>query len=317
MQPHPIDQAQLNFDPGTLLALNIILGLIMFGVALDLKVEDFKVAFKKPRAPLIGLTAQFLVLPAATFALSRIIDPVPSIALGMILVGSCPGGNISNFITHVAKGDTALSVSITAISTVGATFMTPINFSFWGSMHPETAKILTDLSLDPLQMLGTVMTVLGVPLVLGMTVAAKYPKFAEKARKPFKIMSLVFFAGLVVVAFQSNFNYFLAFISMVFIPVFLQNAMALATGYGAGKLVQLEEPEARALGIEVGIQNSGLGLVLIFTFMGGLGGMAVTAAWWGIWHILAGLTLAYFWSRRSGKSLLEAPSEGVGGPAGE
>lgn len=311
MQPHAIDQVQLNFDPATLMTLNIVLGLVMFGVALDLKISDFKIAFRKPLAPLAGMLAQFLLLPAATFLLTRVLDPIPSIALGMILVGSCPGGNISNFITHLAKGDTALSVSITAISTVGAIFMTPLNFSFWGSLHPETAAILTSLNIDPVNMLTTVMIVLGVPLIIGMIVAAKFPAFAERVRRPFKLLSLLFFAGIIAVAFKSNFGYFLAFIGVVFVPVLLQNALALSTGYGVAKLIRLDEARARALSIEVGIQNSGLGLVLIFTFLGGLGGMAVTAAWWGIWHIIAGVSLAYFWSRKSGAGLLD-----VGGAHG-
>ena len=306
MQPHPIDQAQLNFDSGTLLALNVVLGLVMFGVALDLEVEDFKVAFKMPRAPAIGLCAQFLVLPAATFLLSRVVAPVPSVALGMILVGSCPGGNISNFITHLAKGDTALSVTVTAISTVGATVMTPLNVAFWGSMHPETAAILTEFSIDPWRMLGTVMIVLGIPLTAGMGVASRFPDFAAKLRRPFKIGSLVFFAGLIAMAFRANFSYFLAFVGLVFLPVLFHNATALLAGYGAARAAKLEEAQSRAVAIEVGIQNSALGLVLIFTFFDGLGGMAVTAAWWGIWHIVAGVGLASYWSWKSGVGLLEA-----------
>lgn len=305
MQPHPVDQAQLNFDPGMLLALNAALGLVMFGIALDLEVEDFKVAFEVPRAPMIGLAAQFFVLPAVSFALAWLVAPLPSIALGMILVGSCPGGNISNFITHLAEGDTALSVTVTAVSTIGATVMTPINVAFWGGMHPETAAILTEFNIDPLRMLGTVLIVLGVPLALGMSVAAKFPAFAAKMRRPFKILSLVIFAGLVVTAFQANFSHFLSFVGLVFVPVFFHNAAALSAGYAAARAWQLDIPEARAVSIEVGIQNSALGLVLIFTFFGGLGGMAVTAAWWGIWHIIAGLALASYWSWRSGTGLLE------------
>ncbi len=305
MQPHPIDQAQLTFEPSTLLALNVILGLIMFGIALDLEIEDFEVALDAPRAPLIGLVAQFLLLPALSFALAQVVAPVPSIALGMILVGSCPGGNISNFITHIASGDTALSVTVTAISTVAATVMTPLNVAFWGGLHPETAALLTELNIDPFQMLGTVLIVLGVPLALGMTIAAKWPDLARKMRRPFKILSLLFFAGLVAMSFRANFTHFLSFIGIVFLPVFLHNTLAVGAGYGAARAARLDEAQSRAVGIEIGIQNAGLGLVLIFTFFDGLGGMAVTVAWWGIWHILAGLALASFWSWKSGVGLLE------------
>jgi len=294
-----IDQALLSFSPASLLVLNCILGLVMFGVALDLGVEDFRRAVRRPLGPAVGLLCQFLLLPALTWVLARLLNAPPSVALGMILVASCPGGNVSNFITHFGRGDTALSVTMTAISTAAAIVMTPLNLAFWGGLHPSTAAVLEDVALDPLDLLVTVLILLGIPLVVGMLVAAKVPRAAAKMRKPFKIGSLVFFGLFIAVAFSSNFDHFLAFIAMVFVPVLLQNAMALGTGWGLARAVRLKPAEARAVSIEVGIQNSGLGLVLVFTFFGGLGGMAVIAAWWGIWHIIAGLSLAWFWSRWS------------------
>ncbi len=293
---HPIDQVQLNFSSTSLTALNVILGIIMFGVALDLSLDDFKRAAKMPRGPILGMIAQFLLMPAATFGLMTVLDPTPSVGLGMLMVASCPGGNISNFITHVGKGDTALSVTMTALSTVGAIFMTPFNVTFWGGLNPGTAAILTEFQLDPLSMFGNVLVLLGIPLVLGMLVGAKAPKLADKMRKPFKVLSLAFFFIFIVVAFRSNFDFFLEYIGYVFVPVLLQNALSLSTGYGLARLGRLEGAQARAVAIEVGIQNSGLGLILIFGFFGGLGGMAVIAAWWGIWHIIAGLSLAGIWT---------------------
>ena len=176
----PIDQVQLNFSPAGLALLNAILGLVMFGVALDLKTEDFRRVARIPKAPLIGLVAQFLLLPAATFALTRVIDPAPSIALGMILVASCPGGNISNFVTHVAGGNTVLSISMTAISTVAAIFMTPFNLSFWAAQHSSTAAILTEVALDPWKMFVTILTILGVPLVAGGQPASCRPRAGRR-----------------------------------------------------------------------------------------------------------------------------------------
>lgn len=292
---HPIDQVQLAFDQSGLMALNIVLGLIMFGVSLDLSVDDFKRAIRSPKGPLIGVLAQFFVMPALTFLLIMIINPPPSVALGMIMVASCPGGNVSNFITHTGKGDTALSVTMTALSTAGAILMTPFNVTFWGKMRPDTAAILKDFSMDPMQMLTTVFILLGIPLITGMLVAAKLPKVAEKLKKPFKILSLLFFLVFIIVAFRANFDHFLKNIGYVFLPVLLQNALSLGTGYGMAALARLPVAQRRAVCIEVGIQNSGMGLVLIFSFFGGLGGMAVIAAWWGIWHIIAGLSLAGFW----------------------
>ncbi len=295
---HAIDQADLAFNHGGLWLLNVILGLVMFGVALDLRVDDFRVALRRPLAPLLGLVAQFLLLPAATWALTRIIEPPPSVALGMILVASCPGGNVSNFITHISRGATAVSIAMTAISTVAAIVMTPLNLSFWGGMHPSTAAVLQDVALDPLELLATVATLLGLPLVVGMATTHWLPKVAAKLVRPFKIASIAFFGLFILVAFHKNYGHFLTFIGLVFLPVLLHNATALSLGYGMATLGRLRIAERRAVAIEVGIQNSGLGLLIIFSFFDGLGGMAVVTAWWGIWHIIAGLSLASVWGRR-------------------
>jgi BASS family bile acid:Na+ symporter len=293
-----IDAISLNFEPGSLVALNVILGLIMFGIALSLRVSDFRDVAKRPRAPLIGLTAQFVLLPAATWVLTRLLDLPPSISLGMILVSSCPGGNISNFIAHLSRANTALSVSVTAVSTALAVVMTPLNVSFWGSMSADTRAVLTDFNIDPLDMFFNVLVLLGVPLIAGMTVRAKWPRLADRAQKPFKVLSILLFVALVVVAFQSNFQAFISVIGVIFLPVALHNALAWTVGYTAASAARLPKEDVRAVAIEVAIQNSGLGLVLIFAFFGGLGGMAVIAGWWGIWHIIAGLTMAAVWSRK-------------------
>jgi BASS family bile acid:Na+ symporter len=224
--------------------------------------------------------------------------PQPSIALGLILVACCPGGNISNFLTHFARGNTALSVTMTAFSTVGALFFTPFNAALWGSLNPATAAILREIAIDPVEMFVAVAILLVVPALLGMTVAHRYPVFAARAHKPFRILSLGVFALFVVLALGANWDYFLQYTHRVVIAVFLLNALGLALGYAAAAAARLSQADRRAVSIEVGIQNSGLGLILIFNFFGGLGGMAITAAWWGIWHLLAGLSLASWWRRR-------------------
>ena len=137
-----VDQVRLNFNPQGLFVINVAIGLMMLGVALELKLEDFKRIFISPRAPAIGLGAQFILLPAFTFLLTLIIQPHPSMALGMILVAACPGGNLSNIITYLAKGNTAVSISMTAVSTAAAIFMTPLNLSVWGGLNAQTAPIL-------------------------------------------------------------------------------------------------------------------------------------------------------------------------------
>ncbi len=302
-----VDAAQLQFNSGGLWALNAVIGLIMFGVALDLRTEDFARVVRLPRAPLAGLLAQFLVLPAFTFLLTRVLDPAPSIALGMILIAACPGGNLSNFLTHFAGGNAALSVSMSAVSTVAAIFMTPLNVAVWGSMHPDTAAILTSIRLDPLQMLLVVFLILGLPMLAGMGVARWRPRLAARLHGPFKYFSVAFFLLFVGFVFWQNFDVFTVYIGAVIGAVVLHNALALSSGYGAARLLRLEGRDRRAVTLEVGIQNSALGLTLIFSFFGGLGGMALVAGTWGIWHIIAGLTIASLWSRRPAGVPLAAP----------
>ncbi len=305
-----IDLVRLNFNPQSLWALNAIIGLVMFGVALDLKVADFKAVLVMPKPVLIGLTGQFLLLPAFTFLLVMVIKPAPSIALGMMLVAACPGGNISNFLAHHAKGNTALSITMTAISTAVAIVMTPTNIAFWGGLNPETSAILKEVALDPVDMLLTVFLLLGLPMAAGIWTGYRYPGFVERAHKPVKIFSLAVFGLFVVGALAANWRYFLDFVGFVVFAVFLHNALALSTGYFAAKFAGLPERDRRAVSIEVGIQNSALGLILIFNFFDGLGGMAIVTAWWGIWHIIAGLTVSTIWSKRDPVPQLVAQGKG-------
>ena len=289
---------ELNFNETTLTLLNILIGLIMFGVALDIRLEDFRRVARDPRGPIIGLGAQFLLLPAFTFLLTRIINPAPSLALGMILVAACPGGNFSNFLAHHAKANAALSVSMTAVSTALAIIMTPLNLAFWGGLNEGTAAILTKVDLDPIDLLVTILLILGIPLVAGMWVTARYPALAERLRKPMKIFSLTAFGVFIVGALAANWQHFLDHVGAVAIAVFLHNGFAILLGYWTARSMRSPIYDARAIGIEVGIQNSALGLILIFSFFNGLGGMAIVAAWWGVWHLISGLTVSTWWSRR-------------------
>lgn len=294
-----VDDIILNFDPNSLMVLNVILAIIMFGVSLDLKVDDFKRVVQNPKGPIIGVIAQFLLLPAFTFALTLLIKPAPSVALGMILVSTCPGGNVSNFFTNYAKGNTALSVSMTSISTVLAIFMTPINLHLWGGLNPDTKVLLTKVNISFWDMLLTIFLILGIPLILGMYFATKKPNIAKKLKVPFKYASVIFFVGFVLASFSNNIDNFLKYIKYVMYIVAVHNLVALSLGYFAAKFGKLKEIDRRAITMEVGIQNSALGLILIFDFFNGLGGMALITAWWGIWHIIAGLVLGSFWSKRS------------------
>lgn len=298
MDPAALDQVRLNFNPTGIAIINGAIGLMMLGVALELKIEDFKRILSSPKAPAIGLAAQFLLLPAFTFLLVLIIRPFPSMALGMMLVAACPGGNLSNIITYLAKGNCAVSISMTAVSTIFAIFMTPLNVSFWGSMNSGTASILKQVSLNPIDVFITVFIILGIPMTIGMTIGHFMPDLANKVRRPFKIFSLIFFIVIVCGALGANWQNFIKYVGLVVFAVFLHNALALNIGYWSGKIARLDERDCRAVSIEVGIQNSALGLVLVFNFFDGLGGMAILVAWWGIWHIIAGLVTAFIFTRR-------------------
>ena len=295
-----LDWVRLNFSKGGLLFMNITLAFIMFGVALEIKLKHFKEIVKKPKSALVGILSQFIALPALTFLLVLLLKPTPSVALGMILVAACPGGNISNFISSLSKANIELSVSLTAFATLSAIVLTPLNFAFWGSLYSGTADMVIPIKIDVWEMMQTVFILLGIPIVVGTWFAYKFPKTTQKIIKPLRWFSLVAFMGFILAAFASNFKFFLDYIHFILLIVFIHNLLALATGFSLASLFKLPRPDRRTLTIETGIQNSGLGLVLIFNpnLFDGLGGMAFIAAWWGIWHILAGLGIASIFSRK-------------------
>lgn len=276
--------------------MNLVLGLVMFGVALEISVNDFKPLWVKPKALILGLFSQFVLLPAVTYLLIVFIEPLPSIALGMFMVAACPGGNISNFISYLSKANTALSVSLTAIATLLAIVMTPLNFHFWSMLYAPSSSLIQDISISPFEMIKLVSLLLGLPLVLGMYVNYYRPTLAKRLAKNLKVVSLLFFICLVFIALYNNRVIFMDYIIYVFWIVLIHNLIAFSTGYSVGKLFRLQEDSVKSITIETGIQNSGLGLLLIFTFFDGLGGMALLAAFWGIWHIVSGLILAAFWT---------------------
>lgn len=295
MTPNPLDSIRLNFSQGDLLLLNLALALIMYGVALDLRWEDFRYLIKNPKSFFLGVFSQFLVLPFLTWVMISLIHPPPSVALGMFLVAACPGGNVSNFLTNLAKGNTALSVSLTAFSSVSAIVITPLNFALWAGFYGPTSLLLREISLDIREVFFTVGIILGIPLILGIITRQYAAGFAAKASKILKPLSILIFAAFVVLAFAGNFDLFLQYIGMIFLWVLAHNFIALSAGYLTGKLGKLALADVKTITIETGIQNSGLGLVLIFTYFEGLGGMAIITAWWGIWHLISGMTLASIW----------------------
>lgn len=297
-----LDSIRLNFSPQGLMIINITLAFIMFGVALEIKMEHFRQLVKYPKSVIVGFVGQFVMLPAVTFGIVMLLRDYisPAVAMGMILVAACPGGNISNFMSSVAKANVALSVTLTAIATLSAILLTPLNFAFWGGLYTSSSDLLKPITIDPMEMFKTVFILLGIPLVLGMLFAHYFPKVTAKIVKPLKTISMLIFIGMVVLAFTNNYQYFVKYIGLIFFIVLLHNGLALTTGYLAGTIFRLPKADRRTTTIEVGIQNSGLGLVLLFNpriFEEPIGGMAFIAAWWGIWHIISGLGLANILAR--------------------
>jgi BASS family bile acid:Na+ symporter len=287
----------MEFDPASLILLNVIMACMMFGVSLSLRLEDFKRIALAPIAPLAGLFAQFLLLPLATCLFTWALRIDPELALGMILVASCPGGSFSNIMTWLARGNVAVSVSMTAVSSLAATVLTPLNFAFYGWLNPHTREYLTQITLEPGGILLLVLLVLALPLVLGMVTGRKLPGLVERSEKPLRIISLLVFVGFVAIAFSNNFGLFLERFHSFFWLVVFHNLMALSLGYGMGMLLRLPVADRRAVTMEVGIQNSGLGLVILFTFFPEAGGMMLITAFWGVWHLVSGITLSQIWAR--------------------
>ena len=294
----PVDEIRLNFNPASLAVLNAVLAFLMFGIALDTRAEDFRRLVRMPMAFAVGIVAQFLFLPAITFLLTLIVQPGPSIALGMILVACCPPGNVSNILTHRANGNVALSVSMTAVSNAISIVAMPLNLAFWGSIHPTASGLLRSIALDPIQMLVHILMIIGVPFVLGIACARQFPHWTERFKKPLRILSFLTLIGFIVGAIAGNWRYFLDYVGLVLLVVALHDALAFGLGWTVARAARLSDYDSRAMSIEVGIRNAGLGLGIIFSFFDGLGGMAVVAGVWGFWDIIAGLLLAAWWARR-------------------
>ena len=301
-----LDFVKLNFNQESVNMMNIAIAFIMFGVALSIRPGHFNKVFLNPKPVVIGAVAQYIILPALTYLLVLIIRPSTPVALGMILISACPGGNVSNLISSISKANVTLSVSLTTITTVMSLIMTPFNFAFWGGLYAKHSPLLVPITIEPLEMFRTVFLILGIPVILGMFVGMRFPKFSKRMDKPIQAASVIFFVGFIVAALAGNFSIFLKYIHLIFILVLLHNGLAFLTGYTLPKLFKINEIDCRTISIETGIQNSGLGLALIFNpriFPPelNLGGMAMVAAWWGIWHIVAGLILATYWRKRKVK----------------
>ncbi|WP_375240584.1 bile acid:sodium symporter family protein [Polaribacter sp.] len=299
-----IDAIKINFDSSGLWVLNIAIGIIMFGVALGISIDDFKRLLKNPKILFVGVLSQFILLPAFTFSIILLLKPHPSFALGMMMIAACPGGNVSNFFSKMAGGNAALSVSLTAFATLICIFMTPLNLQFWGSLYEPTNSILETVALDWVDLLKLVSLILGIPLFFGMLIKHYHSEMAQKIENVLKPLSMLVFIALIFIAFSQNLEIFVNHIHHVLFLVIFHNIFAYFLGFYTAKSFKLNKKDTKTIAMETGIQNGGLGLLLIFGFFDGLGGMALLAAFWGIWDVFSGIILATYWGRNSKKDTL-------------
>lgn len=273
----------------------------MFGVALEMKLSDFKQVIKFPKSYILGLTSQLVLLPLLTIILILILKPQPAIAFGMLLIATCPGGNVSNYAVHLANGNTGLSVLLTATSTLFCSFSTPLLFNYTSPVIDTVG--MGSFKIDAWAMVQSIITLLLVPTLMGMALNKFFNDFTSKIIKPVKVLSFVIFIAFVVFAVMGNLENIKQYLHIVFFTVIIHNFLALATGYYFPKFFNANEEDCRCISIETGIQNSGLALVLIFNFFNGNGGMALIAAWWSIWHLVSSFTMAMIWSRKTKRHL--------------
>lgn len=283
---------EIQYDGSQQWILNLTLAVMVLGLVLDIKPRDFLAVFKSPKAPAIGLAAQFLLLPAFTCGLTLLLNLPAGVELGMILVAACPGGALSNFITHISGGNTALSISITAISSIIAVVMLPINFMFWASINPVANELLLHINVSGLDIIQSLLVVLAAPLVLGFVIQNFYPDIAKKIHSVLKYFGLVALFIFILIAVIANFEHFIAQFWILFAAVLAHNVLAMGTGYAASSFGGLPIADKKAITLEVGMQNSSLAIAIVFSQFNGEYGMALISAFWGTWHIVSGLTFA-------------------------
>ncbi|WP_371397615.1 bile acid:sodium symporter family protein [Fretibacter rubidus] len=294
MDANAIDNIQLDLGASSEIAMMIILATMMFAVALGLRRHHFAFFKSAPRVYIAGVLAQIIGLPLLTVLICFAFDPQPSIALGMILIACCPGGNTSNLLALFGKADTALSVSLTATSSVAAALITPLSILYWSSLYPPTDALLTEINLDAVSFLIQTLIILALPLFLGMALGHFSPQLADRLQKPLAVIAGVALAVIIIGAVIKFAPVIVALGFGIIALVMVHNGLAFLLGFGAGLVSKANTAQRRALTFEVGIQNSGLGIVILLTQLGGLGGLggaAAIAGLWGTWHIIGGLML--------------------------
>lgn len=295
---HPVDSLQINFNPNQMLVLNAAMAFLMFSVALDVTLQDFKKVVLFPRSVLTGVLVQYLIFPVFTLGIIALFKPPISVALGMVLVSMCPSGNMTNFLVHFARANVALSVTLNAIIILSASVLTPAGFLFWSGFIEGADVLRKSFEIQFSDMAWIIVQLILAPLVIGMLLNSRYPRMVTPIRPWVQRAALIIFFSILILALFGNQENISRYLGFVFLLVAVHNFVALGTGYWVGRLFRLPEQDCRTLAFEGGVHNTALGLLLIFTFFGGKGGMALIAAWWGIWDLVTGMGLAYYFRKR-------------------
>ncbi|MBK8554685.1 MAG: bile acid:sodium symporter family protein [Lewinellaceae bacterium] len=296
---HPVDTLQINFNPDQLAILNAAMAFLMFSVALDVRPSDFKKVVLFPKSVGVGLLIQYLLFPLVTLGVIFLFQPPVSMAMGMVLVSMCPSGNMTNYLTHFSKANVALSVTFNAIIILLASVITPAGFLFWSGFIPDSETLRQSFDLKFMEMALIIIELILAPLLLGMWLNHRFPAFVEKIKPWAQRLSLIIFFSILVLALLGNRENISTYLGYAFLIVLIHNGLGISLGYWIGRLTRLPELDCRTLAFESGVHNTALGLLLIFRFFNGLGGMALIAAWYGIWDLVTGMGLAYYWRRKA------------------
>jgi len=245
MDTETLDSLRIVLDPLGQAGVALALMLVMFGVALGLRVQDFRILADKPTLYLGGVVAQIVLLPLVTFGLIILISPPPSIALGMIVVACCPGGSVSNLLTYLSRGDIAVSVALTATSSMLAALLTPASTLFWARAYEPTAELLISLDVNPLLFIGQTTLLLALPLAAGMIVAAKMPDFAERIRKRTTVAGAAVLGATIVYGIAYFYPILWPAVGLLAGITIMHNTAAFATGAVVG-MVLSKQSECRA-----------------------------------------------------------------------
>jgi BASS family bile acid:Na+ symporter len=283
------------------LILSLVLATMVFSVALELKLADFLLVAQNPKAVVCGLIPQFILLPVGTWLATLVLDLPAPVEVAMILVAACPGGSLSNVVTHFGRGNTALSVSVSAVAALMALVLTPFNFSWMVASNPVTAGWLRSLSIDASEIWVSLVLLLAIPMALGLAVSHLWPVFTARVRKPlgnFSLLALLAFIVLGIIRERQLLS--LGLLPLLLIVV-LHNASGLLFGWLTSVAMGVSERDRRAVMIEGGMQNAGLALGIIALQFNQDLSMVVIASLWGIWHIVSGMTLALIWRRKDAR----------------